>query len=289
MKTLVTAFVALLSLINVYGQTAVNPYAAREQSLKEKFDTVMTIEADESKLAFMKMIEDSLAKLLLEPGTYNYPFDSLKTVGKIKSPDDEFRIISWNTKINDDSLLNFSIIQFNPRKEVSCKVIVLHDKSEIDKVGNIRLSSNGWYGALYYKIIPVKVEGKTYYTLLGLDSFSPYVSKRVIDVLYFDNGEAFFGAPIFNVAGKAISRMVFSYSARVSMMLNYDETLKTIVFDHLAPREPRYTGQFEFYGPDFSFDGFIFNKNSWQFIEDVKPNRPVTNGKKERKQSNRLR
>ncbi|NJK97401.1 MAG: hypothetical protein HC905_23045 [Bacteroidales bacterium] len=69
------------------------------------------------------------------------------------------------------------------------------------------------------------------------------------------------------------------------MMLNYDEMLKSIVFDHLAPSESRYTGQYEFYGPDFSFDGLIFKENQWVLVEDVKPNRPARSGKKDRRPS----
>ena len=39
------------------------------------------------------------------------------------------------------------------------------------------LSENSWFGALYYKIIPV-VKNKTYYTLLGWDGNDMFSNKK---------------------------------------------------------------------------------------------------------------
>ena len=44
------------------------------------------------------------------------------------------------------------------------------------------------------------------------------------------------------------------------MMLRYDDKLKMIVFDHLSPSKPSYEGKYQYYGPDFSYDGLIFEK-----------------------------
>ncbi|NJO69778.1 MAG: hypothetical protein HC830_11295 [Bacteroidetes bacterium] len=233
----------------------------------------------------MTKLTSDLAGILANAGSFDYPFDSLKLIGKIKSPDNAFRIFTWNIFLSNETFKNFGIIQVKPEKDKNCQVIILHDNTHIDSVNNSKLSPGNWYGALYYRIIPVRISGIDYYTLLGLDSYSPYISKKIIDVLYFDQGRTVIGAPIYNIKGKLHSRMIFSYSARISMMLNYDEMLKSIVFDHLAPSESRYTGQYEFYGPDFSFDGLIFKENQWVLVEDVKPNRPARSGKKDRRPS----
>lgn len=290
MKYLVFLVLSVISYINLCGQAASNTtFATLEQTFRTKLDSVKTIDNDSAKLIAYSNLQNELVDFLKIPETYTLPFDSLKTVGKVKSPDDAFRIFSWNTLINNDSFKNFAIIQQKPEKGKPCHVFVLSDNSEIDQVENTILRHNNWYGALYYKIIPVKINNLNFYTLLGLDNHSPFVSKKVIDVLYFNNDEVLLGAPIFNVKGKPANRMVFSYSARLSMMLNYDETLKTIVFDHLSPSETRYTGQYEFYGPDFSFDGFVFDKKQWNYVEDIKPNRPTQNNSKPKKGSNNLK
>lgn len=286
-KNLLLALFVSLCLISVRAQEIPASFADFEKSFRVKFDSARALDTDSSLLTAMKSLQDSLVFFLANPLSYSYPFDSLKSVGKVNSPDNEFRLITWNVELTTDAFRNYCIIQKKPGKNSECPVIVLEDNTHIDSVGNMALTEKKWYGALYYKIVPAKINGQNYYTLLGFDSFSPYVSKKVIDVLYFNDDKAFIGAPVFNVSGKNVARMVFSFSARISMMLNYDNNIQTIVFDHLAPSETRYTGQPEFYGPDFSFDGFLYTKKFWQFIEDVKPNRPDI--KPREKGSNKMR
>lgn len=273
----------------VYSQTTDSVSFMFEKETGHKFEMALAGDSGSIKLEIMNNIEKELAAYLKNGNSYIYPFDSLKRIGKVYSPDNQFRMFTWNVQATNESFLNFCIIQFNPQKEKTCEVYVLKDNLEIDKAGDTPLTPANWYGALYYKIIPVKLQGEIYYTLLGYDSFSPYVSKKVIDVLYFKNRLPQIGAPIFNAKGKKYSRVVFSFSARITMMLNYDDVLKTIVFDHLSPSEPRYAGQFEYYGPDFSFDGFVLTKDHWLYAEDIKPNRPAPKDKNApRKGSNKL-
>ena len=53
------------------------------------------------------------------------------------------------------------------------------------------------------------------------------------------------------------------------MMLRFDEREELIVFDHLAPMEPKYEGDRSYYGPDFSYDALEFKKGKWILIENV--------------------
>jgi hypothetical protein len=53
------------------------------------------------------------------------------------------------------------------------------------------------------------------------------------------------------------------------MSLRYDPTHKRIVFDHLSPSKPSYEGNYEFYGPDFSYDAFTFIDNTWVLVENI--------------------
>ena len=274
-KFLIIILVIFQSISESNGQVFPASFSSFELSFRTKLDSVKALHSDSLVLAGMQTLQNELISFLENPVSFNYPLDSIYNIGKVKSPDEQFRLISWNVLINKNSFKNYCLIQLKPEKEENCKIVVLADNSNIDSVGNKTLIPEKWYGALYYKIIPSKLNGETYYILLGLDSNSAYISKKIIDVLTFDNEKVTLGAPIFNVAGKLVSRKVFSYSARQSMMLNYDDNIKTIVFDHLSPSESRYNGQFEYYGPDFSFDGFQYNKKEWLFVEDVKPNKPL--------------
>jgi hypothetical protein len=42
-----------------------------------------------------------------------------------------------------------------------------------------------------------------------------------------------------------------------------------IVFDHLSPVSPEYKDNYQYYGPDFSFDSFNFEKGSWILKNDI--------------------
>jgi hypothetical protein len=53
------------------------------------------------------------------------------------------------------------------------------------------------------------------------------------------------------------------------MTARYDSVLKMIAFDHLVPFHPVYSGNYEFYGPDGSFDGLEFVDGLWMLREDL--------------------
>lgn len=125
-------------------------------------------------------------------------------------------------------------------------------------------------GALYYSVIEKTFQGKTYYLLLGFDFNSIFSSKRLIEVLTFGaDFEPVFGSYVFKVDNDFIARVVFEFSARAAMTLRYIPDIETIVFDHLSPYRPDFTGNFQFYGPDFSFDGFKFDKGYWVYVRNL--------------------
>ena len=124
--------------------------------------------------------------------------------------------------------------------------------------------------ALYYQTVVKKAGKSVYYALLGIDLNDLFTCKRVIDVLYFDEqGMPHFGAPIFDNGKKKFSRVVFEYSAKATMTMRYNPESDMIVFDHLSPSEPQYSNDFRYYGPDFSYDGFKFEKGRWFLYSDL--------------------
>ncbi len=54
-------------------------------------------------------------------------------------------------------------------------------------------------------------------------------------------------------------RIVFEYNRQVSFMMNYLPKEGMIVFDHLAPPDPKMKENYDMYGPDMSYDGFKLN------------------------------
>jgi len=53
------------------------------------------------------------------------------------------------------------------------------------------------------------------------------------------------------------------------MSLQWNEKMNMIIFDHLSPSKPSYTGNYQFYGPDFSYDGLEVVNGYWDLVEDI--------------------
>jgi hypothetical protein len=273
MRRLIVIFIFSVPFfaLPISGQVQNLKYQDLDNTILTIFDSAKNCTSDSTKELLMVHIQNLLNQRLIEPESFAHSFKTLKTIGEIYAPENQLRILTWNMFLNDNTTKNYGIIQLNPHKEKECKIYILENNSNMDSIGNSELTFRTWYGALYYKILSNKVGNREYFTLLGYNVFSPMISKKIIDILYFDEkGNLILGAPLINVSGKLQSRLIFSYSARLSVMLNYDESLQMILFDHLSPSEPRYTGQFEFYGPDFSYDGLIFKQGQWQFISNIK-------------------
>ena len=203
---------------------------------------------------FIKM----LVTALKTPGSFNYGFDSLKTISIVKSPDNQFRIFSWFVPTEEGTYRFFGTVQM-ATADGQLKLYPLLDDTEHLTDNNQITTNKQWYGARYYEIVPLKAAGKkTSYILLGWKGNNNKTSKKVIDVLSFDGDILRFGKPVFVGAKNTPvkNRIVFEYNKLNSMTLRMDKNEKMIVFDHLAPFDPNMTGNFEYYASDSSFDGY---------------------------------
>lgn len=211
-----------------------------------------------------------LKEILNNKESFDYPFDSLKHIGKIKSDDNRVRIFTWNLPQAGGYQKYYGFILYKKDNE-KMLIFDLNDSRKliVDPIKSI-LTSKQWIGALYYSIINETYKGQSYYILLGFDFNNLFSSKKVIDVLTFGkDSEPVLGANIFKVDNTIIDRVVFEFSARVAMTLRYVADYKTIVFDHLAPSQPDFEGNYQFYGPDFTFDGFRFDNGYWIYVRNL--------------------
>jgi hypothetical protein len=237
-----------------------------EKELARLYGQIRRSKDDTKKIAYNDSILDLFRQILPQKGSFLYPFDSLKYTGKLYAPDSTFRIINWNLAFSDGTYRYYGFIC---RKDGG--VTELHDHSrEITHPEDTILTPENWYGALYYRILRNKWRNKTWYTLLGIDLHNDFTTRKVIDVLSFDKkGAIRFGAPLFQMGDSVLTRVIFEFNARASMLLHYDENMEMIVFDHLSPSRPSYKGLYQFYGPDSSYDGFFFFKGMWRLREDL--------------------
>lgn len=208
----------------------------------------------------------TLTSALKINNSFLYKFDSLKYVSVLNSPDNRFRIFSWYLQYNDGSYRFFGTIQMNtggalqmfPLKDYTPVL----DKAPEDSV----LANQEWYGAEYYKIIPV-YGSKPYYVLLGWKGNTVQSNKKVIEVLSFQNGKPVMGAEVFTGTNK--KRRVFEYARQSSMLLRYVPERNLIVFDHLAPPDKNLKDKPQTYGPDLSYDGYQLKNGKWSLVENL--------------------
>lgn len=209
-------------------------------------------------------------------GSYNFKFDSLKSVSIIYSPDNVFRIISWNLVLNNERFHYYGVLQYNPEHLKKIKDTTnlrpfypLIDRSEkFVNVLDTTVDNNFWWGANYYKIIPVKTKNQTYYTLLGWNGHNALSNKKIVESLYFDDNKPMFGAPIFDLQYKhPIKRMVFEFANNATMTLRYEEKKGYLIYESVVPTRPQDQGHPETYLPDGSYDYLLFNKKTGLWVK----------------------
>jgi hypothetical protein len=232
------------------------------------FDASGNVQRFDQNAKFIKL----LVTALKTPSSFNYGFDSLKTISVVRSPDNTFRIFSWYVPADEGTYRFFGTIQM-ATKDGALKLYPLIDATAEMKDSNQVTTNKVWYGARYYEIVPIVVSGRnTSYALLGWKGNNNKTSKKVIEILSFEKDVAQFGKPVFlGPSGAAISknRIIFEYNKLNSMTLRMDKNEGMIVFDHLAPFAPDMAGNFEYYASDSSFDGYRLVGDKLKLTENL--------------------
>lgn len=273
MKYIIYHIIFIVIFFNVHHLQAMDPFQEiiiYEDSLNNYFNRMAKERDDDKKEIINEKILTVFREVLNMDESFDYDFPSLKYIGNLKSDDDNLRIITWNLPYYDGTHQYFGFIQFK-KNQRTVLTYELNDQSEQIKNPEFQvLSHKNWYGALYYQIIVNKYRGDVYYTLLGTDLNDLHSKKKIVDILQFDrDNQPVIGAPVFKNREKTVSRVIFEYNAKVSMGLSYDESKEMIVYDHLSPSRPSLKGQFQFYGPDFSYDGLKFENGIWNTYHDI--------------------
>lgn len=242
------------SVWNLYIDYALSKTEKQRTENSEKFSSVLKFALSQQK-------------------SNEFSFDSLRQYRvMLESPDKEVRVFSWNVEAEDGTQKFYGYIQAFNKKSQKHEVYQLIDKSDgMKDPENAVLDITKWHGAYYYQIIQKKYKKKKYYVLLGWDGNNRITNKRLIEVLSFD-GKGFpkFGDNILSAEnGKIKKRIIFEYQAGIIMSLRYDKDKDMIIFDHLSPSNPDLVGMYQFYGPDFSYDGLQFKEGKWIYVKNV--------------------
>jgi hypothetical protein len=249
---------------------AVDPLKLYQDSLRQWGKSILSRQSLSERKPANEKMQQALYKILQSEAAWNYPFDSLGAIGVLVPADKAFRIFNWEFPLRDGTYEYFAFFQFPPQQG-QCKVVELEDsRASIKSPERAKLKPENWFGAHYYQLFfKVHKKKKTYF-LLGLDWNNKISRKKIIEPFTINpGGDISFGANVFNGIGVGLQRMIFEYSAELSMSLRYNEKRELIIFDHLVPKSPELKGQYQFYAPDLSYDALKFRKGKWQLKENI--------------------
>lgn len=261
----------LLLALTFTGQAQVNAILAQKEIVLDSLLTELrSAEKNADKEAANREFKKEMESALAEPTAISYRFTKLKTVGIIDSPDNLVRIVNWNVEQEDLSHKYYCYVLYMDDKKDGVRVTELKDISfGMPSQPTEVVDADSWYGALYYKIIPVQKGSRTIYTLLGWDHNSEMSQLKLIDAMYFTSSTVKLGNPIFRVGSETLNRVFFEHSKKTSMFLNYEANRSRIMMDHLSPESPSLKNFRSYYVPDMSYDAFEYERNKWVLIEDV--------------------
>jgi hypothetical protein len=252
---------------------------AAEDSLKVLSLSIIEPSDDPGRLDRNQQFLTYFETVLMQDPELNWPFDSLQAVAIQTAPDHSFRIITWYVPLSGSRFRYFGWVQVAANGQEGTRLFLLKDQTQtIQRPGFQALGPENWYGAWYYELIHNRHQGQDFYTLLGWKGDNPLTRKRVIEPFALGEDGPVFGAPVFDAGNPPRQRIIFEYSARVAMGLNYEShppergqrPQPMIVFDRLAPTHESLRGHFQHYMPEVNiFDAFIFEEGRWRFVRDV--------------------
>jgi len=232
---------------------------------------ILNGENDSIRIEANKYFQKSIKAILVNDPDMLFSFDSIHNVSVLISPDKKLRILSWVLpEMKNKTYTYFGYLQTAKSKKVEGALYELLDQtSNIENAEDAKLTTEKWFGGIYYKILENESFGKKYYTLLGWKGNNALSTKKVVDALYFMGKKPIFASSIFKVEKKIKNRLILEYNSMAVVSLKYDDKLKMIVFDHLSPADVNQTGMYENYGPDFSYDGLKFKRGKWELMKDI--------------------
>jgi len=218
------------------------------------------------------MLTRILVRALSVRNSFFYPFDSLQTISKIYPPDSSFRIFTWQLVINENMVRQHGAIQMNT-KDGSLKLFPLVDRSDMIKNEKDTITDNlGWVGAIYYKILERKNGKKTYYTLLGFDENNIRSTKKLVEILHFEDGHPVFGAPIFRLSpdqsASMPSRYIMEFKKDANPRLTYDPDMDMIIIEHLVSESNEPHKKWTLI-PDGDYDALKWKNGKWVFVKKI--------------------
>jgi hypothetical protein len=268
--------VLLFSHGYVSAQVRTPSFVRELETLQVLADSIQKGTTDPVRLEHAGKFDSLLFDVLKKEGSMDYGFDSIKNLSVLSARNNSVRVYTFICPMSGGKQYRyFGFVQWRDKKGEPAHLIrlteAMPDRQTAEK---LKLNSEYWPGALYYKMITTSIKGRTFYTLLGWRGVDNETTMKVIEVMTIENGNVWFGAPLFQTDYGLRHRILFEYNARAVMSLKFEEKKKRIVFDHLSPPSPQLSGNFKTYGPDFTYDAYQWKQGKWMLYKNVELRNP---------------
>lgn len=268
MKNYILIGLILILINNVKGQSVLNEDSTgvHLQKLASRIqdDTITS-----NRLHADSIFTRALVQTLKSPYSFNFHFDSLSAIKHITSPDGRFKFFSWQVDLGDGTYRQRGAMQL-PTINGQLKLLPFFDNSDFVQNNSLGVyDRKKWIGTIYYDIIPVPYNGATIYTLLGFDENNTTVSKKIIEVLQFENEEPILGGDFFLFPNDPtypigiVDRFIYNYKKGSNAVVKYDNLQKRIIISELASTENDLKKQ-ETLVPTGNFKYFAWINNKWE-------------------------
>jgi len=259
-------YIYLLLLLFLLGTKLVRAQSPEQIRLKEEIayyaDVAINAELDKHRIRANQTMLAILDSFLLTDGSFGVSLDSLPWISVLHG--DDFRILSWQLKLSESEYKYGGLIQWADR------IVRLKDtRPFINGSGYTTFTPAGWYGCLYYQIVPFERDKIRYYLLLGFNAENGLITTKIADILDLTGPEPRFGVPVFTGQGEARTRILFTYADVSAARMVYDSELNGIVHDHLESLPGIGPEGEALPVSDGSQEAWLFKKGDWEYKEEV--------------------
>jgi hypothetical protein len=130
MKKIIIFNICILYSLSAFSQKGNNQlFSEYEDTLKVIADRVMNLPFEAEKRIANDALIEYLTEVLSYEKSFNYHFDSLITISRIKSPDKRFRIFNWLLKKDNNTYEYYAIVHYYNKKKKKFELITLTDNS----------------------------------------------------------------------------------------------------------------------------------------------------------------
>ena len=106
-------------------------FSEYEDTLKYLHNKIVFTQDDNAKLNFSNSFKNILNEVLEFDNSFQYPFDSLKNISRLYSPDKKLRIYNWFLEKENKEIIYYCIVQYYDKRKKEFLTQDLYDNSKI--------------------------------------------------------------------------------------------------------------------------------------------------------------